>query len=304
MALGVICVDEVEAVDVLDVVRIVLLLVFLEGILSLDNAAVLGAMVARLPENEPIPWPRSLQAIGRRLSPLLGPQRMAALKVGLLGAYVGRALMLLVATFVIQNPWLRLLGAMYLLYLALSHLAELGHDKDIEEQTHQHVEHYNGFWSVVLGVELADLAFSLDNVVAAVAISDQYWVVLLGVAIGIVTMRFAAGIFTRLIEWEPALQHAAYLLILAIGIEVVADVVFHVHTSEGVQFGITLLILALTIAFARLPFLQPFNVIWTPLLRLCALLYKPLLWTTWPFRYLVGLATNRRSRTTPSRDVQ
>ena len=286
----------------LDLIRVVLLLVFLEGILSLDNAAVLGAMVARLPETERIPWPRWLHGVGRRLDPWLGFQREAALKVGLLGAYVGRALMLALATFVIQYPWLRLLGALYLLYLALSHLAELGHEK-AEEEAHGEGEQYNGFWSVVLGVELADLAFSLDNVVAAVAISDEYWVVMLGVAIGILTMRFAAGMFTRLIAWEPALQHAAYLMILAIGIEVVLDVVFHIETSEGLQFIVTLIILGLTIAFSRVSFLQPLNVIWSPLLKVIGLLYTPLRWLTWPFRYLIGLGSRRRSGSAPSGDT-
>lgn len=279
---------------------IVIQLIFLEGVLSLDNAAVIGAMVARLPADEPVPWPNSLRWLGRRLDPLLGPQRLAALKVGLLGAYLGRALMLLLATFVIQNPWLRLLGALYLLYLALSHLAELGHEHVVAEQTHQAVEQRGGFWSVVLGVELADLAFSIDNVVAAVALSDNYWVVLLGVAIGIVTMRFAAGIFTRMIEWEPALQHAAYLLILAIAVELILDDLFGIHTGEFLQFGITLLILGLTIAFSRVSFLQPLNVIWPPILRLCALLRTPLRWLTWPFRFLIGLAGSRQSGTTPS----
>ncbi len=59
------------------------------------------------------------------------------------------------------------------------------------------------FWIVVLNVELADLAFSLDNVVAAVSLSDKLWVVMIGVALGIVTMRFAAGIFTWMIKREP-----------------------------------------------------------------------------------------------------
>src|SRR6185295_7701380 len=80
-----------------------------------------------------------------------------------------------------------------------------------------------GFWNVVLTIELADLAFSLDNVVAAVALSERLWVVILGVLIGIVIIRFAATIFTRLIEWEPALEHAAYLLLFAIGGELVLD---------------------------------------------------------------------------------
>lgn len=276
-------------------ITIIVQLVFLEGVLSIDNAAVLGAMVTPLPDDQPVPWPRALHGIGKRLNRMLGPQRTAALKVGLLGAYLGRGLMLALASFVIQNPWLRLIGALYLLYLALDHFGDLGKASEKERNTSRPHIAATGFWSIVLSLELADLAFSLDNVVAAVALSDRYWVVLLGVAIGIVTMRFAAGIFTRLIGWEPALQHAAFLLILAIAIELLLDDLFHIHLHEMAQFGISLTILLLTIGFARVAWLRPLNGIWPPLLRLCMLLQIPLRWLTWPFRALLRLITDRTS---------
>jgi tellurite resistance protein TerC len=61
---------------------------------------------------------------------------------------------------------------------------------------------------------MMDLIFSIDNVVAAVSLSDKIWVVMLGVGIGILTMRFAAGVFSYAVEREPILQQAAYVLIL------------------------------------------------------------------------------------------
>ncbi|HEX6290748.1 MAG TPA: tellurium resistance protein TerC [Herpetosiphonaceae bacterium] len=295
------------------VILIIIQLIFLEGILSLDNAAVLGAMVAPLPDDKPVPWPRALRGIGRVLDKSLGMQRDAALKVGLLGAYLGRALMLVLATIVIQNSWLRLIGALYLLYLAIEYLGHLGEaEGDAEEMLHQEAES-TSFWGVVFRVELADLAFSLDNVVAAVALSDEYWVVLLGVAIGIVLMRFAASIFSRMIAWEPNLEIAAYLLILAISVELLLDDLFHIHfqtfyvgglpiNAEVQQFGITLMILVLTILLSRVSWLRPINVIWTPLLKIAALLLYPIRWLTWPFRALFGLFTSRRQQPTPTND--
>lgn len=278
-------------------VFIVIQLIFLEGILSLDNAAVLGAMVAPLPKDQPIPWPAWLAPLGHRLDAALGMQRDAALKVGLLGAYIGRGIMLALATVVIQNPWLRVIGGLYLLYLALSYLGELGRNGQGVGDEHGHRGTTGGFWSVVLAVELADLAFSLDNVVAAVSLSNEYWVVLLGVALGILLMRFAAQIFSRMIAWEPNLQTAAYLLILAIAVELLLDDLFGIHFAtlqlgplalgpEVEQFGITLLILLATIALSRVRWLRPVNRIWPPLLRLLAFLLVPLRWLTWPFRAL------------------
>ncbi|MBK8619581.1 MAG: hypothetical protein IPN96_21300 [Anaerolineales bacterium] len=76
------------------IVVIVLQLIFLEGILSIDNAAVIGALVSPLPDDQDVPWPAGLQKLGKILDPFLGHQRLAALRVGLLGAYVGRGAML------------------------------------------------------------------------------------------------------------------------------------------------------------------------------------------------------------------
>jgi tellurite resistance protein TerC len=186
----------------LSVILIILQLIYLEGILSIDNAAVLGAMVSHLPREEPIPWPRLLRFLQKPVHRLLGGQRLAALKVGLLGAYLGRGSMLFIASWVIQNRWLLLLGGLYLIKLAVDHLGETPMEAAAAaaEAAGQPVPRLErSFWSVVLAVELADLAFSLDNVVAAVALSRELWVVLTGVFLGIVTMRFAAGIFVYLI---------------------------------------------------------------------------------------------------------
>jgi len=237
------------------VITIIAQLVFLECILSIDNAAVIGAMVARLPSDQPTPWPAALKPFLSRFDSLLGSQRDAALKVGLFGAYAGRIAMLALASIIIKNPWMQILGALYLIYLALRHFAErLQHHqrRRANPQYERAARPAQSFWKIVLTIELADLAFSLDNVVAAVSLSERLWVVILGVAIGIVVIRFAATIFTRLIAWEPALEHAAYLLLLAIGGELIAANVFDSELSDPMKFVISLVILALTVIGARL----------------------------------------------------
>src|SRR5919206_4096053 len=147
----------------LELVRVVLQLIFLEGVLSLDNAAVLGAMVRPLPNDKPVPWPRFMRWPGRRLNRLLGPQRGAALRVGLLGAYAGQSAMLALARYVMENPWLRLVGALYLLYLAINYLGDLTHEESGDHQGHGRIPMEKSFWTVVLAIEFTDLAFSLDN---------------------------------------------------------------------------------------------------------------------------------------------
>lgn len=234
---------------------IVLQLIYLEGILSIDNAAVLGAMVSQLPRHDPIPWPRWLQFLEQPTHRFLGGQQGAALKAGLFGAYLGRAAMLFIAAWVVRNKWLLLLGGFYLIFLAFSHFAAQ-EEKETGADRAPVAAAARSFWLVVLNVELADLAFSLDNVVAAVALSREMWVVLTGVFLGILTMRFAAGIFTRLIEREPILEEAAYLLVMAIGLELFAEELLGAHISHGLKFLISLSIIVITLLYARLPWLQ------------------------------------------------
>jgi len=235
-------------------VTIVLQLIFLEGILSFDNAAVLGALVSVLPDDQPIPWPRLLRPLGRLVDPILGPQRTAALRVGLFGAYAGRALMLVMASYVIENPWLQFLGALYLIKLAVEHLGappeeELPEDVMIPKRR-------RGFWGVVLATILMDMAFSLDNVVAAVALSRDLYIVLLGVALGMLLMRVAAQLFAAWIEKEPILETAAYLLILNIGIEFLLSEFLHIEFHELTRFAINAVTLVLVLVYAHSPFLQ------------------------------------------------
>lgn len=253
-------------------ITIIIQLIFLEGILSIDNAAVLGAMVAHLPNDRPIPWPRPLRFLEGWSQRVLGYQREAALKVGLLGAYIGRGLMLALASIIIHVPWLRIIGAAYLVYLAFHYFAELYHAHRTEAGHDELPRARGGFWPTVLAIELADLAFSIDNVIAAVALSDQFWVVMLGVAIGILVMRFAATIFTRMIAWEPALQTGAFLLLLAIGAELLAEEVWHVHIEEMTQFAISASILILTVVVARTPLRVPIRLAARPIIWLSAMI--------------------------------
>src|SRR5574338_1493924 len=210
------------------VLIIILQLIFLEGILSIDNAAVIGALVSPLPDRKPVEWPKGLVRLGRVLHPLLGNQRTAALRVGLLGAYLGRGLMLFLTSFLIHNSWIKLIGAAYLIHLAFDNLEDMtGGGSEEEDEAVKPIK-VQTFWATVLTVEVMDLIFSIDNVVAAVSLSNKLWVVMIGVGIGILTMRYAAGIFSYAVLREPILKQAAYVLVLSIGIELILDQVWHI----------------------------------------------------------------------------
>jgi tellurite resistance protein TerC len=272
----------------LSVISVVLQLIFLEGILSIDNAAVLGAMVSVLPDNKPVPYPRALRFLQRFTDRVLGMQQSAALKVGLLGAYIGRGTMLALATIVIQNPFLQILGAAYLVKLAFSHLSEADQPGEEELVERQH-RRARTFWLVVLNVELADLAFSLDNVVAAVALSREFWVVMLGVALGILTMRFAAGVFTWLIKREPILETAAYIVVFNIGVELLLAHFAEIHFESWQKFAISAATLLACVVYARLKFLHVLNPVFAWLAQGMGNLNELLDWALRPIVWLLKL---------------
>lgn len=270
------------------VVIIIFQLIFLEGILSIDNAAVIGALVSPLPDNEPVVWPSILQGIGEWLHPVLGNQRMAALRVGLLGAYTGRGLMLFLTSFLIHNSWIKLFGAVYLIHLALDNLEDkpvAGSEGDGEEKPLK----MKSFWSTVLTVEIMDLIFSIDNVVAAVSLSEQLWVVMAGVGIGILTMRFAAGIFSYAVSREPILKPAAYILVFNIGVELILSQVWHIEISDLVRFGISAATILLALAYAHSPLLQRFRFVLVWLAQGIAILNRFVDWIFAPLRALVRM---------------
>jgi YkoY family integral membrane protein len=272
------------------VIAIVLQLIFLEGILSIDNAAVLGALVAPLPSDTGIPWPTWLKNVGKSVGPLLGHQRIAALRVGLLGAYVGRGAMLFLASLLINNSWVRLVGAAYLIRLAFDELGDLTPDEETEEERHKAL--HPSFWGIVITVEIMDLIFSIDNVIAAVSLSNQLWVVLLGVGIGILMMRFAAGIFSYAVIREPVLKQAAYILILNIGVQLIMEGLWKVEISDLLRFAISAGIIVLSLAYAHISFLQRFRFVLSWLAIGMGYVNNLINWILWPIKTVFMLVVN------------
>jgi YkoY family integral membrane protein len=172
----------------------VAVLVLLEGLLSADNALVLAIMVRHLP--------RDLQK--------------KALLYGLGGAFVFRFIAILLAALVLQLWWLQAIGAIYLLWLPIKHFVKHAGNKEVKPVG-------AGFWQTVLVVELTDIAFAIDSVLAGVTFidnrQDKIWVVYLGAIIGIILLRVAAGLFVRLLERYPVLDHVAYLLVGWVGVK-------------------------------------------------------------------------------------
>lgn len=192
---------------------IILALVFVEGALSADNAAVLAALTRTLPDPE---------------------QRRLSLRYGIIGAFVFRFIAVLFAAWLIDNWPLKLAGAAYLVYLSLNHFWG-SHSKEAVQQTaaaknpfiEATIGRLSPFWRVIVLVELTDIAFSVDSITAAVAFSNKAWVVIVGGILGIITMRYVAEVFIRWIDEYPRLETSAFLAVGFIGLKMAAEVILH-----------------------------------------------------------------------------
>lgn len=182
-------------------------LILLEGLLSADNALVLAIMVKHLPEK----------------------LRHKALLYGLGGAFVFRAAAILAAAWIMQLWWLQLVGALYLVYITVKHFIAGKKGHQVEGDL-AHKADKLGFWPTVMLVELTDIAFAIDSVLAAVSLAksrpdvefvSKLWVVYTGAIIGVVLLRFAATVFLRLLDRYPKLEHMAYLLVGWAGVKLV-----------------------------------------------------------------------------------
>ena len=190
-------------------------LILIESLLSVDNAAVLATMVLDLPKE----------------------QRGKALKYGIIGAYLFRGVCLLLAAWIIKVWWLKPLGGLYLLWLAFDYFRSKNTEKaDDDTLNKQESSIYKAifgkigpFWATVVLIEVMDLAFSIDNVLAVVAYTDNLYLIWIGVFIGILAMRFVAQGFVKLMEKFPFLETSAFLVIAVLGLKLTGSVFSHFH---------------------------------------------------------------------------
>jgi YkoY family integral membrane protein len=171
---------------------VLLILVALEAVLSADNAIALAAIAAGLEDPQ----------LQRR-----------ALNFGLVAAYVLRITLILTATWVIQYWQFELLGAAYLLWLVFQHFSS-----EEDEENQHHGPRFTSLWQAIPIIAVTDLAFSLDSVTTAIAISDQTWLVLAGGTIGVITLRFMAGLFIRWLKEYAHLEDAGYITVGFVGL--------------------------------------------------------------------------------------
>ena len=223
--------------ELVEAIPVILSLIIIEGLLSVDNALAIAAMASHLP----------------------GKQKQLALKYGIIGAYFFRGLCLAFAAWIIENPWLKVCGAAYLIYLMAEHFTGAG---DENNDSKPDAPNQRGFIETIIAIEIMDLSLSVDNVVAAVALHPKLWVVCTGVFIGILALRLVAGACIKLIEKFPILADTAFILIGYVGCILAVELLSNpvtgfqilpgpIHIGTGGKFIGIVAIIAVSILYSK-----------------------------------------------------
>jgi len=261
----------VEApLSVREALPVILGLILIEGLLSVDNALAIAAMASHLNPK----------------------QRSLAMNLGYVGAYGFRVIALVFAAQIIGNPWVKLVGALYLVWLMCEHFVE--EEAGPGEAGEKGGISHSGFASTVMMIALMDLSLSVDNVVAAIALSpNKLWPVYVGVTIGIVCLRLVAGVAVKLIERCPVLEHTAFILVGYVGLLLLVELSFGIHPDMLVKFAGIVAIIGLSMLYAGKPrvrdFFQPLLRLLLPPMRLVASVASRLFAAiSWPVRAVCG----------------
>ena len=220
--------------QVSDLITIALLVV-LEGLLSADNALVLAILVLGLPKKD----------------------QRKALRYGILGAFFFRILAILLAVYLIQVAFVKLIGAAYLLWLSYSHFFGRGEGED--RSTIKPAAGWLGlspFWATVVKVELTDIVFAVDSILVAVAMSSKQWVIITGGVLGIIAMRMVIGQLLAIVRKYPALVDGAFVIIGWVAIKLFVEYASQAgfidfHISKTISLSVIVVIFTISYLYAR-----------------------------------------------------
>ena len=189
-----------------EILTLLPILIILEILLSADNAIALASLTKSLKNSE---------------------DRTRALNIGITISLILRIFLILLSAFLLKYLIIRILAGLYLIYLFFSNVI-LKDNNYSDEEINKEYSNSNkiNFIKVVALLSVTDLAFSIDSITTAVAISDQYILVVTGAFIGVIALRFTSEIFLRLIEYFTRLEMAGYIAILIIGSKLILNTIF------------------------------------------------------------------------------
>ena len=176
------------------------ILIALELLLSADNAVALASLTKSLDSSE---------------------LRSRALNIGITISLLFRIILIILSNVLLKFIFIRVFAGFYLIYLFFSNVF-LNSDVENAENGTDNKNNFR-FLRVVALLSITDFAFSIDSITTAVAISDQYILIIFGAVIGVLALRFTSGIFLKLLDIFSRLETAGYVAILIVGIKLLLN---------------------------------------------------------------------------------
>ena len=181
-------------------------IVSLELILSADNAVALASITKKLNNIE---------------------LQKKALNIGILIALLLRVIVILTAQYFLNFWPVKLLGGLYLISLSISKFLSFNNNHSNDSHDLSIRNSSTSLIKVIFLLAITDLAFSIDSITAAVAISDQFLLVITGAIIGVIALRFTSGLFIKWLEIYVNLEKAGYIAVALIGIKLIIQVIIY-----------------------------------------------------------------------------
>ncbi|MFS0613289.1 TerC family protein [Lederbergia ruris] len=205
----------------LEYIWTLLILIGLEGILSADNALVIAVIAKHLPDH----------------------QKKKAINYGILGAFIFRFVSIFLISFM-ANVWqVQAIGAAYLIYIGGKHVYKKFLQSETKQKDDRTDKDRTDFWPTVAKIGVADIAFAIDSVLAAVALAvtlpdtglpqfggldgGKFAVIVIGTIAGLILIKFAATWFVKLLDKRPGLETVAFLIVAWVGVKLAVITLSH-----------------------------------------------------------------------------
>lgn len=197
---------------IIDYAASLAVLTVLELVLGVDNLIFIAITSNRLPK----------------------PQQKSARRLGLLLALVTRIILLLCAFWLIhlEKPFLTigtfgvsgrdlflLFGGLFLLYKATREI----HNEFSQEEQEASGKKFASFSLVVIQIAILDIIFSLDSVITAVGMTNNFWIMAAAITIAIAAMIFLAEGLSAFVSKYPTVRMLAFSFLIMVGMVLVAD---------------------------------------------------------------------------------
>lgn len=206
-----------------DLIASLITLTILEIVLGIDNLVFLSIISQKLPVHKQ----KKARQIGLTMAWMM---RLALLASAIWITKLSKPILLIFDLAFSGRDIFLIMGGLFLMYKATQEIHLELEMKELKKskQTVKPVT----FHSVVTQIAILDIVFSLDSVLTAIGLTQQFWLMATAISIAIMAMVFASEPLSRFIHRNPTIKMLALSFLMLIGTILIADG-FQFHIPRG-----------------------------------------------------------------------